>query len=174
MLNQNQPILYISGRAIKRAFEGYRGEGTTHAKYVAVIAGEIRVRRDPHSLCAGDEPVIDLKILTGRRVDVVVDARAPSTGSVPTSPTSSSAWNASWAPPTPDRSSCCGYRTPATIPAHVSAIAARHGRVFCGCDRIGMRIIRCLCSQGKGGESPYRRRRLMEKCILECGANTPS
>ncbi|MGY4919831.1 hypothetical protein ACWD9K_32330 [Streptomyces sp. 900116325] len=104
MLNRNQPLLHNSGRAIHRAFESYRGEGKTHANYVAVIAGQVRVRRDPHSLCAGDEPVTDLKIFTGRRMDVVADPRAPSTGPAPTSPTSFSAWNASWATPTPDRS----------------------------------------------------------------------
>ncbi|MGW0570244.1 IS110 family transposase [Streptomyces tauricus] len=73
LLNHGQPVLYISGRAVHRASEGYRGEGKTDAKDAAVIADQARVRRDLHPLRAGDETVIDLKILTGRRADLVSD-----------------------------------------------------------------------------------------------------
>ncbi|WP_327388319.1 IS110 family transposase [Streptomyces sp. NBC_01207] len=73
LLNHDQPVNYISGRAIHRASESYRGEGKTDAKDAAVIADQVRIRRDLHPIRTGDETVIDLKILTGRRIDLVVD-----------------------------------------------------------------------------------------------------
>ncbi|WP_438290370.1 IS110 family transposase [Streptomyces sp. HUAS TT7] len=73
LLNHDQPVHYISGRAIHRASEGYRGEGKTDAKDAAVIADQVRIRRDLHPLHTGDETVTDLKILTGRRIDLVAD-----------------------------------------------------------------------------------------------------
>ena len=73
LLNHDQPVNYISGRAIHRASEGYRGEGKTDAKDAAVIADQARIRRDLRPLRAGDETVTDLKILTGRRMDLVAD-----------------------------------------------------------------------------------------------------
>ncbi|MCQ4042739.1 IS110 family transposase [Streptantibioticus rubrisoli] len=73
LLNHNQPLHYISGRAIHRASESYRGEGKTDAKDAAVIADQIRVRRDLHPLRTSDDTVTDLKILTARRMDLVAD-----------------------------------------------------------------------------------------------------
>ncbi|MGW1029010.1 IS110 family transposase [Streptomyces sp. NPDC002577] len=73
LLNHDQPVHYISGRAIHRASESYRGEGKTDAKDAAVIADQVRVRRDLHPLRTRDETVTDLKILTGRRMDLVAD-----------------------------------------------------------------------------------------------------
>lgn len=73
LLNHDQSALNLSGRAIHRASEGYRGEGKTDAKDAAVIADQARIRSDLHPLRAGDETVIDLKILTGRRMDLVAD-----------------------------------------------------------------------------------------------------
>ncbi|MGW0552585.1 IS110 family transposase [Streptomyces altiplanensis] len=73
LFNHDQPVHYISGRAIHRASEGYRGEGKTDAKDAAVIADQARIRRDLHPLRTGDETVTDLKILTGRRTDLVAD-----------------------------------------------------------------------------------------------------
>ena len=73
LLNHDHPVHYISGRAIHRASESYRGEGKTDAKDAAVIADQVRIRRDLHPLRAGDETVTDLKILTGRRIDLVTD-----------------------------------------------------------------------------------------------------
>ncbi|WP_329449377.1 IS110 family transposase (plasmid) [Streptomyces sp. NBC_01426] len=73
LLNHEQPVNYISGRAIHRASESYRGEGKTDAKDAAVIADQVRIRRDLNPLRTGDETVIDLKILTGRRIDLVAD-----------------------------------------------------------------------------------------------------
>ncbi|WP_329473191.1 IS110 family transposase [Streptomyces sp. NBC_01723] len=73
LINHSQSVRYISGRAIHRASEGYRGEGKTDAKDAAVIADQTRVRRDLHSLRASDETVTDLRILTNRRTDLVAD-----------------------------------------------------------------------------------------------------
>lgn len=73
LLNHDQPLHYISGRAIHRASESYRGEGKTDAKDAAVIADQIRIRRDLHPLRTSDDTVTDLKILTVRRIDLVAD-----------------------------------------------------------------------------------------------------
>ncbi|WP_405189645.1 IS110 family transposase [Streptomyces anulatus] len=73
LVNHAQPVHYISGRAIHRASESYRGEGKTDARDAAVIADQVRIRRDLHPLRVGDETVTDLKILTGRRADLVAD-----------------------------------------------------------------------------------------------------
>lgn len=73
LFNQDQPLHYISGRAIHRASESYRGEGKTDAKDAAVIADQVRIRRDLRPLRTSDEMVTDLKILTGRRMDLVAD-----------------------------------------------------------------------------------------------------
>ncbi|KOG26597.1 MULTISPECIES: IS110 family transposase [Streptomyces] len=73
LVGHDQPVHYISGRAIHRASESYRGEGKTDAKDAAVIADQIRIRRDLQPLRTGDETVTDLKILTGRRMDLVAD-----------------------------------------------------------------------------------------------------
>lgn len=73
LINHAQPVHYISGRAIHRAFESCRGEGKTDARDAAVIADQVRIRRDLHPLRVGDETVTDFKILTGRRADLVAD-----------------------------------------------------------------------------------------------------
>ncbi|MEW2077334.1 MULTISPECIES: IS110 family transposase [unclassified Streptomyces] len=73
LLNHDQPVYYISGRSIHRASESYHGEGKTDAKDAAVIADQVRIRRDLHPLRTSDETVTDLKILTGRRTDLVAD-----------------------------------------------------------------------------------------------------
>ncbi|MFJ6251801.1 MULTISPECIES: IS110 family transposase [unclassified Streptomyces] len=73
LLNHDQLVHYISGRAIHRASESYRGEGKTDAKDAALIVDQTRIRRDLHLLRPSDETVTDLKILTGRRMDLVAD-----------------------------------------------------------------------------------------------------
>ncbi|MFC5219005.1 IS110 family transposase [Streptomyces coerulescens] len=73
LLNHGQHLLYIPGRAINRASEGYRGDGKTDAKDAAIIADQARVRRDLIPLRPGDELVTELKVLTGRRRDLSDD-----------------------------------------------------------------------------------------------------
>src|SRR5580704_8477589 len=68
-----QPLLYIPGRVVNRASDGYRGEGKTDARDAAVIADQARIRRDLAPLRPGDEITTELKILTARRADLVAD-----------------------------------------------------------------------------------------------------
>jgi transposase len=72
-INHGQPVCYISGRAVHRASETFRGEGKTDAKDAAVIADQVRIRRDLHPLRVSDEAVTNLRILTNRRTDLVAD-----------------------------------------------------------------------------------------------------
>lgn len=69
----DQPLLYIPGRAVNRAASGYRGEGKTDARDAAIIADQARMRRDLHPIRPRDEITIELKLLTGRRTDLVHD-----------------------------------------------------------------------------------------------------
>lgn len=73
LLNHGQHLLYIPGRAVNRASEGYRGDGKTDAKDAAIIADQARVRRDLTPLRPGDELVTELKVLTGHRRDLSDD-----------------------------------------------------------------------------------------------------
>ncbi|MFH9554743.1 IS110 family transposase [Streptomyces sp. NPDC017435] len=73
LLNHDQPVHYLSGRAIHRASESYRGEGKTDAKDAAVIADQVRVRRDLHPVRTSDDTITALKLLTGRRMDLIAD-----------------------------------------------------------------------------------------------------
>jgi transposase len=73
LLNHGQHLLYIPGRAVNRASEGYRGDGKTDAKDAAIIADQARVRRDLMPLRTGEELVTELKVLTSRRRDLADD-----------------------------------------------------------------------------------------------------
>jgi transposase len=73
LINHDQRLVYISGLAVNRAAAGYRGTGKTDARDAAVIADQARMRRDLNILRPGDEATVELKILTGRRSDLVAD-----------------------------------------------------------------------------------------------------
>ncbi|MER5757602.1 IS110 family transposase [Streptomyces sp. NPDC002088] len=73
LLNHGQHTLYIPGRAVSRASEGYRGEGKTDAKDAAIIADQARIRRDLQPLRPCDELVAEIKVLTGHRRDLADD-----------------------------------------------------------------------------------------------------
>ncbi|MEU9118238.1 IS110 family transposase [Streptomyces sp. NPDC048483] len=73
LLNHGQHTLYIPGRAVSRASEGYRGEGKTDAKDAAIIADQARIRRDLHPLRPGEELIAEIKVLTGHRRDLTDD-----------------------------------------------------------------------------------------------------
>jgi hypothetical protein len=45
LLNHGQDLLYIPGRTVNRASEGYRGDGKTDAKDAAVTRRRVRGRR---------------------------------------------------------------------------------------------------------------------------------
>ncbi|MEU9191497.1 IS110 family transposase, partial [Streptomyces sp. NPDC048484] len=73
LLNHDQPIAYLTGRAVHQAAATYRGEGKTDARDAFIIADQARVRRDVSMLRPGDEIAIDLRLLTARRLDLVYD-----------------------------------------------------------------------------------------------------
>ncbi|MPY34691.1 IS110 family transposase [Streptomyces adustus] len=73
LLNRDQPIAYLTGRAVHHASTTYRGEGKTDARDAFIIADQARVRRDLSMLRPGDELAVDLRLLTARRLDVVFD-----------------------------------------------------------------------------------------------------
>jgi transposase len=73
LAGSDRRLLYIPGRTVNRAASGYRGEGKTDARDAAIIADQARMRRDLHPIRPGDEISIELKLLTGRRTDLVHD-----------------------------------------------------------------------------------------------------
>ena len=73
LLGRDQPIAYLTGRAIHQASATYRGEGKTDARDAFIIADQARVRRDVSMLRPGDQLAVDLRLLTARRLDVVFD-----------------------------------------------------------------------------------------------------
>ncbi|MEV1084064.1 IS110 family transposase [Streptomyces sp. NPDC050211] len=73
LVNHGQDVLYIPGRVVNRASDGYRGEGKTDARDALVIADQARIRRDLQTLRPSDEATIELRLLTNRRSDLVRD-----------------------------------------------------------------------------------------------------
>ncbi|MEV0643248.1 IS110 family transposase [Streptomyces sp. NPDC050619] len=73
LVNHGQEVLHIPGRLVNRASDGYRGEGETDARDTYVIADQARMRRDLRPIRPGDEAAVELKLLTGRRADLVED-----------------------------------------------------------------------------------------------------
>ncbi|MCX4752439.1 IS110 family transposase [Kitasatospora purpeofusca] len=73
LVDHDQPLLYIPGRAVNRATDGYRGEGKTDARDALVIADQARVRRDLRPMRPSDEATIELKLFTARRTDLACD-----------------------------------------------------------------------------------------------------
>ena len=73
LLNHEQRVLYIPGRAVNRATAGYRGEGKTDARDAVVIADQARMRRDLSPITTTVDDQIELRLLTARRSDLVCD-----------------------------------------------------------------------------------------------------
>ncbi len=73
LVAHEQPLLYIPGRVVNKAASSYRGVGKTDAKDAAIIADQARMRRDLHPMRVNDELVVELKLLTARRTDLVHD-----------------------------------------------------------------------------------------------------
>ena len=69
----DQELLYIPGKTVHHAATTYRGDGKTDAKDAAVIADQARMRRDLQPLRHGDEISANLRLLTARRADLVID-----------------------------------------------------------------------------------------------------
>lgn len=73
LLGHSQQLRYISGSAVNRAADGYRGEGKTDARDAYVIADQARMRRDLREVRPRDELTVELGVLTARRADLVED-----------------------------------------------------------------------------------------------------
>lgn len=73
LASHGQNLLYIPGRTVHHAARTYRGDGKTDAKDAGIIADQARMRRDLQQLRAGDEISANLRLLTARRADLVID-----------------------------------------------------------------------------------------------------
>jgi transposase len=73
LVGHDQQVLYIPGRAVNHAAAGYRGEAKTDARDAAVIADQARMRRDLQPVRRHDELIVELRLLTARRADLVAD-----------------------------------------------------------------------------------------------------
>ncbi|MDX6331260.1 MAG: hypothetical protein QOI83_3643, partial [Streptomycetaceae bacterium] len=73
LVNHGPELLYIPGRAVNGATDGYRGEGKTDARDAFVIADQARLRHDLKPMRPSDEATIELKLFTARRTDLACD-----------------------------------------------------------------------------------------------------
>lgn len=70
---RDQRVLYVPGLTVNRASDTYRGESKTDARDARVIADQARMRPDLSELEPSEEEVAQLRILLGRRRDLVID-----------------------------------------------------------------------------------------------------
>jgi transposase len=70
---RDQEVLYVSGLAVDRARDAYRGESKTDARDARAIADQARMRSDLGQLKAGEEEISELRLLLGRRRDLIID-----------------------------------------------------------------------------------------------------
>src|SRR4051794_19552462 len=73
LLIQSQRVHFLPGVAVNRVTAAYRGEGKTDAKDAAVIADQVRMRRDLRELRMVGEEITELRMLTAHRADVAGD-----------------------------------------------------------------------------------------------------
>ncbi|MGW1810237.1 IS110 family transposase [Streptomyces sp. NPDC002078] len=73
LVNHGQELVYIPGVAVNRATDSYRGQGKTDARDARVIADQARMRRDLLPIRLDDEDVVELRLLTDRRTDLVAE-----------------------------------------------------------------------------------------------------
>jgi len=70
---RDQRVLYIPGLSVNRASDSYRGESKTDARDARVIADQARMRPDLSELEPDEEEIAELRVLLGRRRDLVID-----------------------------------------------------------------------------------------------------
>lgn len=70
---RDQRVLYVPGITVNRASDTYRGESKTDARDARVIADQARMRSDLSELKPGEEEIAELRILLGRRRDLIID-----------------------------------------------------------------------------------------------------
>jgi transposase len=73
LLEAGQTVVYLPGLVVNRAASSYRGAGKTDAKDALVIADQARMRRDLTVLRGDEELIVELRMLLGRRQDLVCD-----------------------------------------------------------------------------------------------------
>lgn len=73
LLSHDQPMVYLTGPAVRRASADHRGQGRTDEKDPFVIADQARMRKDLGPLRPGDDIAVDLRTLIGLRTDLVND-----------------------------------------------------------------------------------------------------
>ena len=73
MGERDRRVLYVPGLSVNRARDAYRGESKTDARDARVIADQARMRSDLGELEPGEEELAELRILLGRRRDLVID-----------------------------------------------------------------------------------------------------
>lgn len=73
LVAHGQQVVYVPGRTVNRATDGYRGEGKTDAKDALVIADQARMRRDFAPIKTPPEFVSTLQLLTAHRRDLIAD-----------------------------------------------------------------------------------------------------
>lgn len=73
LLLQDQHVHFLPGVAVNRAAAAYRGEGKTDARDAAVIADQVRMRRDLRELHLVEEEITELRMLTAHRADLAAD-----------------------------------------------------------------------------------------------------
>jgi transposase len=70
---REQRVLYVPGLSVNRASDAYRGESKTDARDARVIADQARMRSDLGELAPSEEEVAELRVLLGRRRDLLLD-----------------------------------------------------------------------------------------------------
>jgi transposase len=70
---RDQRVLYIPGLTVDRARDTYRGESKTDARDARIIADQARMRSDVGELRACEEEITELRLLLGRRRDLITD-----------------------------------------------------------------------------------------------------
>ncbi|MEW1914878.1 IS110 family transposase [Kitasatospora sp. NPDC085895] len=69
----DQEMAYIPGVAVNRAADSYRGQGKTDARDARIIADQARMRTDLLPVRLEDEALIELRLLTEHRADLVAN-----------------------------------------------------------------------------------------------------
>ena len=70
---RGQRVFYVPGLSVDRARDTYRGESKTDARDARVIADQARMRQDLGELEPGEQEIAELRLLLGRRRDLVTD-----------------------------------------------------------------------------------------------------
>ncbi|WP_286139235.1 transposase [Arthrobacter sp. OV608] len=63
----------IPGRVVHHAAATYRRDGKTDGKDARIIADQARMRTDLQPVRGADQISVDLRLLTGRRTDLICD-----------------------------------------------------------------------------------------------------